>query len=161
VLVVEQECIGQIPVIEIQTIKLLSAASVKRSVYAGIVFTLACTFWIADWSAFTDPEGLLLIFGFLVIFFFIVAPYGLLLACSHAMFESKKAQIILLLASVFTTAAYAYIFWTVFFFNDNPDAQDGIVLVVFPIFILLINGLFCAAAFVARRYDKPRNDEVA
>ena len=103
-----------------------------------------------DWSIFSEPGGYLLIGGSLIIFALIFAPYGLLYVCHRTLAASGGSQVVLLIASIFTTLAYGYIFWTVFFFNDNPDAQDGIVLVIFPVYLLVIDGAFCVGAFVAR-----------
>ncbi|MGI9352711.1 MAG: hypothetical protein ACR2O3_14195 [Rhizobiaceae bacterium] len=123
---------------------------VRWSIIVGLVFSLVCSISIMDWGIFSEPGGILLLGGSLIVFAFIFAPYGLLYACHRTLAASSGSQIVLLMASILTTLAYAYIFWTVFFFNDNPDAQDGIVLVIFPVYLLVIDGAFCVGAFVAR-----------
>ncbi len=57
-------------------------------------------------------------------------------SCSHAL-----TALLMFLTCIFVSASSVYIYWTTFIDNSNPDAQDGIILLLFPIYQLVVIGV--------------------
>lgn len=120
----------------------------------GVMLTIA---WIGDWSIFSDESlsmTLLHLLGVLLVLVFVVSPYALLIVSNHFLSKSSAGQSVLLASSILCSASWAYILWTVFFYNQNPDAQDGLVLIFLPIYQALVVAILCGFAFGASVIEK-------
>jgi hypothetical protein len=84
-----------------------------------------------------------------------LAPFLALCVVQHVLPRSRAADAVLALGTMLVLGWYLFVFWTVFWFNETPDAQDAIALIVAPIPAWLataaISGLAWAVARLARR----------
>lgn len=75
-----------------------------------------------------------------------ILPYTILGKSEKKISENKTSLVILSVSCLVILACYLYIFYAVFWFNDKPDAQDGIILVMFPILASVFSAIAGSAA---------------
>ena len=75
------------------------------------------------------------------------APFVFVYFVARSLQSSALSTAIMLIGLIIMVASSVYIFWTVFFFNENPDAQDGIVLVFLPIYQAMVAGVFFGVSY--------------
>ena len=100
------------------------------------------------------------VIGPLVLSLLTFSPFALIYFMIGKLGAVKSAILVLIIAVLTCFAAYLYIFWNVFWFNKNPDAQDGIVLVIMPFILLTFAGSFCAAAFGVKAFTERRRNQI-
>jgi hypothetical protein len=79
------------------------------------------------------------------------APYALLGAVSRTLVKAGPlalCAIALVALSVFWTWAFGAVFW----WNDTPDAQDGLALLVFPALMIAASGPVALVAWLLERF---------
>lgn len=126
---------------------LMSLTTLTRAVAMfGGLFSLAMVLYAADLTS------VLLVLLMFVFGAWAVAPFCLAYFRASSFSNFRIASILLLLATVAAAAFSVYVYWTTFVDNSNPDAQDGLVLVVVPLYQIIGMGVALAAATVASKY---------
>lgn len=81
-----------------------------------------------------------------------ILPYVLIFMTSQRVSQNASALSLLSVATVIILSGYLIVFYKVFWFNTNPDAQDGVVLFIFPILAILFSAIGSSVArFMAGR----------
>lgn len=75
-----------------------------------------------------------------------ILPFVLLNAVAKKIQGKTNPIILLSLSSIIVLVCYLYMFYSVFWFNDTPDALDGILLFIFPILAIVFAAIASAAA---------------
>lgn len=82
-------------------------------------------------------------------------PFGILFNQAHLFAKSASASLwsagVLLLAALAITASAFAIYWQPFISRSQTDAQDGIVLVILPLYQLVFVGVMVGVAHLLAR----------